>query len=76
MYRGNGSLGEAGRSGGGGMAATDMKGYKSALGHPEPIGHLTCHLHASAHCAAYQMTEASNPLPVTGNIKFPLARQI
>lgn len=44
MYRGNGSLGEAGRSGGGGMAATDMRVVNLPLGTLNLLDtpHVTC----------------------------------
>lgn len=79
MYRGNGSSGEAGRSGGrgggeAGKAATDTRVVNLPLGTLNLLDtpYVTCTLLHTA----YQMTEASNPHPTTGNIKFPLARQI
>lgn len=69
MYGGNGSSGEAGRSGRGwgwgGWAwqPQTRKGCTSALGHPEPTGHSTRHLLASAYYAACQMTERPQTPP-------------
>lgn len=44
------------------MTATDTKGCKSALGTLNLLD-TTHQLHGSAHCAAYQIVEASNPQP-------------